>query len=85
MERTKLNCDKIDSTSTQYLERMAESIGVPQRTMKLEGGVWSQYYGCSLLFSTPKGPHKCTFSHLLSSDKGKTAFPAGFGNCEKEK
>jgi len=85
METSKINCDKIDAVSTKYLEDMAESIGVPKRTMRLEGGVWSQYNGCSVLFSTPKGPYKCIYSHLLSSDNGKTTFPAGFGSCEKEK
>jgi hypothetical protein len=83
MEISKINCDKIDNVSTKYLDEMTESIGVPKRSIRLEGGVWSDLNGCSVLFSTPKGLYKCIFSHLLSSDNGKTTFPAGFGSCEK--
>ena len=83
MEQSKVNCDKLSNVSTKYLDDMAEYVGVPKRSMQLEGGVWSNYNGCSVLFTTPKGVFKCIYSHLLSSDNGKTTYAAGYGNCEK--
>ena len=82
--RTKENCNKLEATSTNYKEAMAENIGVPKQTLILQGGAWSDF-SCRVFYETPKGPYSCNFSTFLSDDGGVTTFAAGFGNCQKVK
>lgn len=81
---TKENCAKLNATSTNYKDAMAENIGVPKQTLVLQGGAWRGLSGCRVFYQTPKGPYSCIFSSFLSDDGGTTTFAAGYGRCEKE-
>ena len=84
MDLSRKNCDILDGTTANLAQSYSEQIGIPKKTLQLQGGVWSDYRGCRLLYSTPKGTFTCLFSMLLSSDNGKTTYAAGYGRCEKD-
>jgi hypothetical protein len=82
LTQTRENCNKLDGFSNQYKQSIAENIGVAPAGIKLIGGMWRGF--CQVQVNSPKGVFNCAYSSgLLSDDGGKTAFVAGYGNCEK--
>lgn len=68
------DCKKADGYSTTLLEKVADGIGVPAKSVKYEGAFIGGPVGnCAGLFTTPKGAYECALSPY-TTDGGKSYF-----------
>jgi hypothetical protein len=88
------DCKKADNYSVNFLQKIAEGIGAPEKSIRFEGTfIGGPVGGCTALIATPKGPYNCSVS-TYTSDGGRTFFigipsaglMAGMHNlCERAK
>jgi len=68
------DCKRAEGYSSVLLEKVAEGIGVPARSVKFEGAfVGGPIGNCAGLFATPKGPYECALT-AYTSNGGKSYF-----------
>jgi hypothetical protein len=84
LEKTEINCKKVNGVSTNAKLEIAEAFNVSLKTVSFLQARWDfDAYGsksCIFLFDTAVGPKKCRPLHLVTSDDGKTAFGFLFNN-----